>query len=453
MPPLPRRTPSSASKKEKKQTAGDKYLEEQAAMANDPNSIGNILYDVFCPRLPDEGFFGPLNLPYVTPHGAKNIRKFKYSGADHSLTYKYVLSPMAEFAVQLLPRSVAPNLITMTALWISIYNHIVIAYYSWDFTQDIPAWVWLQNAICLLVYQLLDNMDGKQARRTNTSSPLGMLFDHGCDAFNSGMMAMNNMALFKFGNNPTRAIWSYFCLITTFLLSTWEEFFAGSLELPFPNGPSEGIIINAGLSLMAYALGSGYKEFFLQEVSFLGNLTLEDILMIVYSIAALGTLFHNVTAVDKALRPKTDASSKKQVRELRRRDAFGAVVPLLFGHVLAIFILYFPDTSLFLDHQRVFTSLLGIIFANLAIHLQLAHIQHMTFYPWRKSFIVPMVVLTFNAVLRYNGIHLVDQGLLLYCCFAGAGLSFLQFTFRVVVEVSNSLGIYVFTQPSPSKTK
>jgi len=29
---------------------------------------------------------------------------------------------------------------------------------------------------------MFDNLDGKQARRTNTSSPLGLLFDHGCDA-------------------------------------------------------------------------------------------------------------------------------------------------------------------------------------------------------------------------------------------------------------------------------
>ncbi len=29
---------------------------------------------------------------------------------------------------------------------------------------------------------MLDNLDGKQARRTKTSSPLGLLFDHGCDA-------------------------------------------------------------------------------------------------------------------------------------------------------------------------------------------------------------------------------------------------------------------------------
>jgi ethanolaminephosphotransferase len=29
---------------------------------------------------------------------------------------------------------------------------------------------------------MLDNLDGKQARRTGTSSPLGLMFDHGCDA-------------------------------------------------------------------------------------------------------------------------------------------------------------------------------------------------------------------------------------------------------------------------------
>lgn len=36
------------------------------------------------------------------------------------------------------------------------------------------------------MYQTLDSIDGKQARRTNSSSPLGELFDHGCDAVSAG---------------------------------------------------------------------------------------------------------------------------------------------------------------------------------------------------------------------------------------------------------------------------
>ena len=38
----------------------------------------------------------------------------------------------------------------------------------------------------LFVYQTLDAIDGKQARRTNSSSPLGELFDHGCDSLSTG---------------------------------------------------------------------------------------------------------------------------------------------------------------------------------------------------------------------------------------------------------------------------
>ena len=31
------------------------------------------------------------------------------------------------------------------------------------------------------IYMVFDNTDGKQARRTGSSSPLGMLFDHGLE--------------------------------------------------------------------------------------------------------------------------------------------------------------------------------------------------------------------------------------------------------------------------------
>ena len=34
-------------------------------------------------------------------------------------------------------------------------------------------------AVCIWMYTALDAIDGKQARRTGTSSPLGELFDHG----------------------------------------------------------------------------------------------------------------------------------------------------------------------------------------------------------------------------------------------------------------------------------
>ena len=42
------------------------------------------------------------------------------------------------------------------------------------------------NALGLFIYQSLDAIDGKQARRTSTSTPLGELLDHGCDSLSTG---------------------------------------------------------------------------------------------------------------------------------------------------------------------------------------------------------------------------------------------------------------------------
>lgn len=42
-----------------------------------------------------------------------------------------------------------------------------------------PSWVYFLSGLAVLMYLHLDCLDGKQARRTKSSSPLGQLFDHG----------------------------------------------------------------------------------------------------------------------------------------------------------------------------------------------------------------------------------------------------------------------------------
>lgn len=48
---------------------------------------------------------------------------------------------------------------------------------------------------------MLDNLDGRQARRTGSSSPLGLMFDHGCDAlttfiFTLGLSTIIGLSIF-----------------------------------------------------------------------------------------------------------------------------------------------------------------------------------------------------------------------------------------------------------------
>jgi phosphatidylglycerophosphate synthase len=78
---------------------------------------------------------------------------------------------------------VAPNLITFIGWLFVIFSYINILRYDYTFKEDIPNSCFLIAAACIWIYSTLDAIDGKQARRTKSSSPLGQLFDHGCDSF------------------------------------------------------------------------------------------------------------------------------------------------------------------------------------------------------------------------------------------------------------------------------
>ena len=54
------------------------------------------------------------------------------------------------------------------------------------FLAQLPGWAFLLAGVGLFIYQSLDAIDGKQARRTGSATPLGELFDHGCDSVSSG---------------------------------------------------------------------------------------------------------------------------------------------------------------------------------------------------------------------------------------------------------------------------
>ncbi len=71
--------------------------------------------------------------------------------------------------------------------------HVLIAcFYGYDFYGYIPPWVCTLLGLSYFCYMICDNCDGKQARRTGTSSPLGMLLDHGMDSVTA---VINNFIL------------------------------------------------------------------------------------------------------------------------------------------------------------------------------------------------------------------------------------------------------------------
>lgn len=90
----------------------------------------------------------------------------------------------------LLTQWMAPNLVTFIGWIFVILSYAVMLFYDYTFTKIIPSWTFLFAAVSLFLYSTLDAIDGKQARRTNSSSPLGQLFDHGCDSFSMSFFVL-----------------------------------------------------------------------------------------------------------------------------------------------------------------------------------------------------------------------------------------------------------------------
>ena len=118
------------------------------------------------------------------------------------------------------------------------------------------------QAACYLMYRILDEMDGKQARKTGNSSPLGLLFDHGCDSFATGLITMMIMKLVQIGNSSL-IMFPLLATSMTFYLCTLEEYYIGGLFLGVGNPVTDGSVILIALFASAGYAGNGvFKETF-----------------------------------------------------------------------------------------------------------------------------------------------------------------------------------------------
>ena len=73
----------------------------------------------------------------------------------------------------------APNTVTLIGFIFMILSYTVMLFYDQTLTKRLPVWIYFFSGICQWIYQTLDAVDGKHARETKSSSPLGQLFDHG----------------------------------------------------------------------------------------------------------------------------------------------------------------------------------------------------------------------------------------------------------------------------------
>ncbi|GKY97733.1 hypothetical protein MPSEU_000731500 [Mayamaea pseudoterrestris] len=220
----------------------------------------------------------------LTQDGATQIKIHAYQPGAYTML-DLTLNPIWTKLTELLPITLAPNLVTLYGGFHCLFAYLMIWYYApnlipaSDEKSPFQPWMLLVNAWCLAAYYTLDCMDGKQARRTNSSSPVGQLFDHGLDCM--CLLAHLSMvqAWAQLSGAPTEyhgggAPW-YFGLQATlqfsFFVAQWEEYYTG--VLPHATGQIGVTEVSYGM-----AAASFLNALFMSDLSLFYSTSIETIL-------------------------------------------------------------------------------------------------------------------------------------------------------------------------------
>lgn len=171
-----------------------------------------------------------------------HLKTYKYSAVDKSPVSNYILKPYWNAFVEFLPLWVAPNMVTLIGFSFIVANVGLLLIFMPDLVGPGPSWLYFSFAFGLFAYQTMDNVDGKQARRTGTSSGLGELFDHGIDSLNCTLASLLETAAMGLGTTKA-GVFTALCPCLPMWFSTWETYHTHTLYLGYINGPTEGILI------------------------------------------------------------------------------------------------------------------------------------------------------------------------------------------------------------------
>lgn len=418
----------------------------------------------------------------LTPSGITNLSTFVYKGTDESLIYKYITSNFASMLVHTFtPHWIAPNLITFSGFLLQVIALIIALIVVPEFsglTTFSASCSAVCAALCLFGYSTLDNMDGKQARRTGTSTALGLLFDHGCDAFNAGLIGWAIIALHICYEGPSS--WHTFILwfipVFTFYLSTWEEYHVGEFYLPLINGPNEGIVFSIILLLAtAFMSSSNFlwsepprNDFLIQFGTFvqpiicflrqnLGGsnktittapITLLDLTIIVSLLPVVGTFFHHNRRVFVSIMTRNKNQPIQHIFYAMSRQA--PIFALIFS--TALWLRCKPCRSIIHEHWFTFYSTAGCLFVDLIIRLMITHVLMQEF--WLTSFTVifriilfsiPPIMYSFYPLLIDDHVALQLAKLGLLCAFLCASIFLCNFIHQAAFEISTALDIDIFS--------
>ncbi|XWV24580.1 cytidyltransferaserelated domain containing protein [Tupanvirus deep ocean] len=198
---------------------------------------------------------------FLTPEQKYNLGKWKYSVEDKSITTKW-FTPFWNFLVKLVPNTVAPNVLSLSGLLCILYAF----HLTYHYIDTYPILISLSAFFLIFTYMNLDAIDGKHARLTSNSSPLGELFDHSCDNVSVAFLVLIICYIYDITSLTTQWYLVQGSQLV-FLESHIRAYRDRIVKFSKYGGPGEFLVFYLAMILVKILFGTSYLELFFDTIA------------------------------------------------------------------------------------------------------------------------------------------------------------------------------------------
>ncbi|XP_018316428.1 cholinephosphotransferase 1 isoform X2 [Mycetomoellerius zeteki] len=360
----------------------------------------------------------------------KRLSEHKYSCTSNSIL-DGLLQPWWDWLVSKVPLWLAPNLITVLGLIVNIVTTLILVYYSPDARTEAPRWACFLCALGLFIYQSLDAIDGKQARRTGTSTPLGELFDHGCDSISTVFVALSACIAVQLGYYPTWMFFQCFCAMTLFYCAHWQTYVSGSLRF------GKVDVTEAQFTIITIHLISAIfgPQIWMIEIPMLGVGTFNNYV----ALASYAGYVHVFLEFCKVFE---SGGIGKNGSTIAGTSVLSPIIPFSFVVVPAFIIYRKSAEHVYENHPALYILAFGMVAAKVTNRLVVAHMTKNEMQYLDSSLIGP-AMLFLNQYFNF----FIKEYYVLWLCFIWVTLDLFRYSAQVCLEICDHMKIKLFRIP------
>nr|XP_032837303.1 cholinephosphotransferase 1-like isoform X2 [Petromyzon marinus]XP_032837305.1 cholinephosphotransferase 1-like isoform X2 [Petromyzon marinus] len=357
----------------------------------------------------------------------KALSEHRYSVEGSSLL-EPPLQIFWTWLVELVPLWMAPNTITITGLAINAITTITLVAHSPEARTVPPPWACLLAALGLFLYQSLDAIDGKQARRTHSSSPLGELFDHGCDSVSTVLVGVGASVSVALGASPPCMFFCCFVGMAMFYCAHWRAYTTGTLHF----GRVDVTEVQVAIVVVFLLSALGGEELWSTQIPFT-----QQSLRLLPVLGMLGGALYALPSYAVAIL-RHAASGAPAV-------SGGSVLPPaipLLGLLLPALLVasVSPGVSAFVSHPCLFVLAFGVVSAKITNQLVVAHMTRSVVPMMDPILLAPLTLLIILPLTSSP-----TQGVVLAITMAACTLDLSTYCVSVCRQIASHLGIRVFS--------